>query len=219
MPQQPRIFQWILPSAMMLGSTAATAVEPPETPADVDWPQGFVNEAPLPEGFPPPSEVGKIVEKTYPAARTYWAKGTVNTAFWRCFSHLKQKKHEMTAPVVWEYDHRDPEEPKLLKLLSDPVTVERLHFILEDPTLDEVGEAGAVTVADMPKQRVLSIAYQGKLTAEAVHRCEKKLQEELEQRDDVKSAGQPRIFGYNSPMVKAEKRYWDIQLPIAELGK
>ena len=40
------------------------------------YPQGFINEGPLPEGFPPLNEVGQIVEKSYPLCLTYSAEGS-----------------------------------------------------------------------------------------------------------------------------------------------
>ena len=68
-----------------------------------NYPAGYINEGPLPEGFPPPSEVGQVVEKSYPLCRTYSAEG--NNAFMRCFAYLVKQKHEMTAPVIMDYKH------------------------------------------------------------------------------------------------------------------
>jgi len=214
---------WTVAPALLLGGAFAARSsednsedekDAKQSADDVEWPESFVRESSLPEGFPPPSPIGEVVEKTYPPARTYWAKGTLNTAFWKCFLHLKEHKHEMTTPVVWDYRHRKEPAPKLLERFTDPVLVDRLHFVLEKPTMDELGEDGPVTVDDMPKMTVLSVAYQGELTAEAVRECEAKLQAELERRDDLEAAGDGRILGYNSPMLPEAKRYWEVQIPV-----
>ena len=81
------------------GSDAAAQASKPV------YPKGFIVEGPLPEGFPPPSEVGKIVEKSYPLCRTYSAEG--NQAFSRCFLYLVLHKHEMTTPVIMDYKPRN----------------------------------------------------------------------------------------------------------------
>lgn len=138
----------------------------------------------------------------------------MNFAFWKCFQHLQEHEHEMTAPVLWDYQHRDAPAPPLEERLAGSVQVERLHFVLEDPTRDEPGEYGAVTVSDAPEMQVLSVAFQGRLTAEVVRDCENKLQASLAEREGWESAGPPRILGYNSPMIPEQRRYWEVQLPI-----
>ncbi|QDU63370.1 SOUL heme-binding protein [Planctomycetes bacterium Pan216] len=173
----------------------------------VNLPEGYIAEAPLPEGFPPPSEVGKVVEKQYPLARTYSATG--NGAFWICFAYLKTHKHEMTAPVIMNEPKDFPTPAK-----GFPYGMERMHFVMEKPTMGEVKKDRFIKVADMPAMTVLSIAYQGDLTGEKMNQLEKELRKTLAERPDLVAAGPIRYLGYNSPGIPASKRYSEIQLPV-----
>ncbi|MEQ8785746.1 MAG: heme-binding protein [Pirellulaceae bacterium] len=172
-----------------------------------DLPPGYISEAPLPEGYPPPAAPGKVVEKSYPQSRTYSATG--RGAFFKCFSYLSLKRHEMTAPVVMDYPQgADGEKPP-----AD--SAERMHFILEQPALDKTGKKLLVEVADMPKLEVVSVAFQGDLTAEVFKSGEKKLREYAAGKPGLKITGDLRVLGYNSPSVKPAERFWEIQLPVA----
>jgi hypothetical protein len=185
------------------GSTSDTA-------SQAALPPGFVSEAPLPEGFPLPSAPGEVVEKEYPALRSYSATGP--NAFFRCFNYLQQKKHEMTAPVVMDYEPGAaiPSGGRA----EMPVPVKRMHFLLEKVSQDEPREQGNVQVADMQPMRVLSIAYQGRLTPDVVKDLDAKIEEALKKRPEIKAGGQRRILGYNSPMIPPAKDYWELQLPV-----
>jgi SOUL heme-binding protein len=185
----------------------------PTARAETPLPQGYIEEAPLPEGFPPPSEVGKIVEKEYPLARSYSATG--RGQFMKCFAYLSLRKHKMTAPVVMEYQANKQGEKNAARDNEDlPVEVDRMHFLLENISQDEPKKAALVVVADMPKMRVLSVAHQGRLSAEIVEDAEKKLAQELKARPELVAAGAARILGYNGPSVRDEKLFWEIQLPV-----
>jgi hypothetical protein len=182
---------------VLLGQT------PPQSPP------GYVAEAPLPEGFPLPGEPGKVIEKSYPRARSYSASG--RGAFMKCFAYLSKNKHEMTAPVVMEYDNEAGVEAKGDDM---PVPVTRMHFLLEKISQDEPRTEGDVTVADMAELHVLSIASQGRMTAERIKELEEKLRGHLAARADLRKAGALRILGYNGPAVPRDKVYWEVQLPV-----
>jgi len=177
-------------------------------------PPGYVAEAPLPEGFPLPGEPGKVIEKRYPRARSYSASG--QGAFMKCFAYLSKSKHEMTAPVVMEYDNDPAGEAKGDEM---PVPVKRMHFLLEKISQDEPKTDGEVTVADLPELHVLSIASQGRMTAEQVKVLEKKLRDHLAAREDLRAAGSTRILGYNGPAVPRDKAYWEFQLPVKQVDQ
>jgi len=179
------------------------------------YPQGFINEGPLPEGFPPPNEVGQIVEKSYPLCRTYSAEGS--NAFMRCFTYLTKHKHEMTAPVIMDYNRREPSDKPNVIANFDAMDIKRMHFVLQRPLLDEPKNEGAVVVADMPTLRVLSIAFQGQLSANTREQAEKKLAAEIESRKDLTVVGPYRVLGYNSPFVPKDKAFWEIQVPITDV--
>jgi hypothetical protein len=179
----------------------------------VKYPPGYIEEAPLPEGFPLPSELGQVVEKTYPACRTYSAEG--NNAFMRCFAYLSKQRHEMTAPVILDYE-RNADTSEAQPAEIDFMKVGRMHFILENPSLDEPRLEGPVNVADMPGMRVLSIAFQGEMSPATLDDAERKLEAEIARRKTIVAAGPLRILGYNSPMVPKGKAYWEVQVPIKE---
>ena len=201
----------------------ATAGEEDQAPVRNDLPMGYVNEAPLPEGFPAPSEPGKVVEKEYPDARSYSATG--DAAFGKLFGYLVLRQHKMTAPVIMTYrpkkeveraatePAREPQEGAE-KDMELPVDIERMHFVLEKPALDSPKNLGFVKVADLPALRVLSIASLGDMQPAALVEAEKKLQAALESRSDLEAAGPRRLLGYNGPDVPAKKRYWELQIPV-----
>lgn len=217
---------------------SATSAAEETAPQRDDLPEGYVNEAPLPQGFPAPSEPGKVVEKEYPDARSYSATG--EAAFGKLFGYLVLRQHKMTAPVIMTYRPKEVKGPdqKVDKPAADldesradkprpradrdmelPVRIERMHFLLEKPALDSPKDLGLVKVADMPTLRVLSIASQGDMSPEALAEAEQKLRAALASRDDLEEAGPPRLLGYNGPDVPAKKRFWELQLPVRSKGR
>lgn len=199
-------------SICVSGSRLAPADEP-AAGSEPKYPAGYITEGPLPEGFPPPSEPGAVVEKNYPLCRTYSAAG--NNAFGQCFVYLATRKHEMTAPVIIDYKPRGDGERAKPGDDLDAMNVARMHFILEKPTLDEPKKVGPIVVADMQTLRVLSLAIQGEMTEKVLEEAEQKLNAEIARRGDVVAAGPKRVLGYNSPMVPRGKAFWEVQLPIA----
>jgi SOUL heme-binding protein len=188
------------------------AQQAPASEEKIAYPAGYIAEGPLPDGFPPPAEVGKVVEKTYPLCRTYSAEG--NNAFMRCFAYLSKQKHEMTAPVIMEYERGADNANARPGADVNFANVARMHFVLADLSLDKPKQEGPVLVADMPKMRVLSIAIQGEMSARQREDAEHKLDVESAKRKDIAAAGPKRVLGYNSPMVPRDKRFWEIQVPI-----
>ncbi len=184
-----------------------------EEQAPQKLPAGYVEEAPLPEGFPPPGPVGEVIEKQYPTTRSYSAAG--DGAFMDCFGYLAAHHFRMTAPVVVEYKP-GAEKSNGQARSGMPIPIERMHFLLEKNSLDEPKEAGAVKVADMPKLRVLSIAQRGPITTEAIKAAQDKLNAKIRELSKIRPAGEFRILGYNSPMSPREKNFWEVQLPIEE---
>jgi len=196
----------------VLCATAARCESGPKS----NLPVGYVEEAPLPEGFPPPSEPGKVVEKSYPVLRSYSATGA--GSFMKCFGYLSVKQHKMTAPVVMEC--KPGADPNRRRPGDDmPVPIERMHFLLEKNSLDEPKVAGPIKVADMPAMRVLSIAFRGDSSPEAVKKGKAAIESRLKEMPDIERAGEYRILGYNSPMLERSKNFWELQLPIAAKQK
>jgi hypothetical protein len=200
----------------LVGGLVCAAVAQSERPAAANLPEGYVEEAPLPEGFPPPSEPGKVVEKSYPLLRSYSATGS--GSFMKCFGYLSLKRHKMTAPVVMECKpNSDPGKHDPGDEI--PVSIERMHFLLEQNSLDEPKVVGPIKVADMPSMRVLSIAFRGDTTPKAMKVGQTAIESRLKEMANTERVGDYRILGYNSPMLERSKKLWELQLPIAEKSK
>jgi len=199
--------------ALFLAATFAVPPARSEPAAQPELPAGYVEEAPLPEGFPPPSEPGKVVEKTYPVIRSFSSTGP--GAFMKCFAYLSLKQHKMTAPVVMECkSDADPTKTPIIR--ETPVPIERMHFLLEKNSLDKPQEAGPVKVDDMPALRVLSLAFQGETSPAAIKQGQAEIEAQLKKMPTVRRAGEYRILGYNSPMLARSKNFWELQLPIED---
>lgn len=198
---------WLLVSFITIaGRPLSASANDDAERAEPPLPETYVSEAPLPEGFPPPSELGVVVEKQYPVIRSYSASG--QGAFMKCFGYLSRHQHEMTAPVIMDSaTERDATGER-------GVPLERMHFLLERNSLDEPKEEGPVTVGDIASVRVLSIAHQGPMTSEVYADAKAKLESALAERDDLVSTGSVRVLGYNGPSVRREKQYWEVQLAV-----
>ncbi|MDZ4659156.1 MAG: heme-binding protein [Bythopirellula sp.] len=195
-------------------NTLAVLAEEQATPDE--FPEGYVAEAPLPQDFPIPSEPGKVIEKTYPVVRSYSATGT--GAFMKCFAYLSANQYKMTAPVVMDLQPA-AEADKAASIDGMPAPVARMHFLLEQNSLDKPQQVGEVQVADIPPLRVLSIAFHGETTAEKIKEGQSALEARLAEMPSVARAGEYRVLGYNNPMIKRAKNLWELQLPIAEKSK
>jgi hypothetical protein len=154
-------------------------------------------EAPLPEGFPGPGPLGRVVVKSYPRYRAARAEG--GNSFWTLFQHIKKHDVQMTAPVEMT--------------MSDELRETDMAFLYEGPEQGEAGLDGRVRVLDLEPMTVLSIGMRGNQGREAVSRGRAWIDAVLE-RDGWVRAGPWRTLGYNSPMVSAARRYWELQLPV-----
>ena len=83
----------LLPGLSLLFGCAMQAVEPPAAPA-------YVNEAPLPAGWPQPGPYNQVSLKSYPAYRAAFTRNRWQSfGFWTLFAHIKRHQIPMTAPV------------------------------------------------------------------------------------------------------------------------
>ena len=108
-----------------------------------------VIEAPLPEGFPSYTPVGKIEVKRYPAYRKAETSGKV--AFWTLFQHITTAGISMTAPVEMTFQADGP-----------PVGREQaMAFLYGDKSIGSAGRKGNVQVVDVPAATVVCIGVRG----------------------------------------------------------
>lgn len=161
----------------------------------------YVNEAPLPKGWPKPGPYNKVTEKKYPAYRAAVTKGRGSSfAFWRLFRHIKNNNIPMTAPV--EMGMKD-EEGKALAMHS-------MAFLYQGPDVGKKGADGAkVTVVDVPVAKALSYAWQGDNNKKAIQRAKNELLAELSNKRLKHSSF--RLLGYNGPSVAKDKKTWELQ--------
>lgn len=159
-------------------------------------------EAPLPEGFPAPGPVGRVVRKSYPAYRAARSDGA--NSFWTLFNHIKKNDVAMTAPVEMTMESSSPDAGMQM---TDQA------FLYERPTQGKAGADGKVAVLDLPSRTVLSIGMRGNATEAAVARARAALTARLA-KDGLEADGPFRMMGYNSPMVPAAKRFWELQVPV-----
>jgi hypothetical protein len=68
-------------------------------------------------------------------------------------------------------------------------------------------------VLDLEAVTVLSVGMRGKRSQEMVERARKAIEARLATGNHQR-AGDWRIMGYNSPMVPAKKRFWELQIPV-----
>lgn len=157
------------------------------------------SEAPLPEGFPAAGPVGRVVRKTYPGYRAARADGGEG-AFWTLFQHIQANDVKMTAPVEMTLD--------------DGMRSTDMAFLYERPGQGSAGTRGGVAVVDLPAVDVMSIGVRGDRVGSSLTRAREALDARLAA-DGLVAAGPYRVLGYNSPMVPAEQRFWELQVPVA----
>ncbi len=156
-------------------------------------------EAAMPPGFPKPGPVGRVVVKRYPQYRAARADG--GNSFWTLFQHIKKNKVEMTAPVEMT--------------MGDDMRMRDMAFLYEGPTQGNTGRQGRVDVLDLKPQRVLSIGIRGGRSMEMVKQAKAILEAHIE-KNGMERTGEFRVLGYNSPMVPNSKKFWELQVPIAD---
>ncbi|MBX3463600.1 MAG: heme-binding protein [Planctomycetes bacterium] len=162
-----------------------------------------VAEADLPEGFPGFAAVDELELRAYPAyrmVRTTMRGGSMG-AFWPLFRHIQQREIAMTTPVQVDYD----------------AAVDRartMAFLYGSPDLGEAGPDGRVEVVDVPAMTVLSIGSRGYERPDRVAELRGRLQAWLAASPTWEAAGPLRTMAYNSPSVGADRRYFEVQLPI-----
>lgn len=162
-----------------------------------------IREARLPEGFPDLGPVGKVVEKQYPAYRAARAKG--GNSFWTLFLHIKRNKIAMTAPV----------EMSMKPDASGGMAATDMAFLYGKPDLGGTGTDGKVDVIDVAPMRVLSVGIRGPKTDDKIEAAKKRIEARL-RTDGLERNGDWRLLGYNSPMVPAKNRFWELQAPIGK---
>jgi len=188
--------KFLLPLQVLLVSCNIQAADP-GTPQAAP---AYVDEAPLPEGWPKPGPYNEVAEKSYPAYRAAFTGGKGETgAFFTLFAHIKRNDIPMTAPV---------EMP-----MSDEggnLSREGMAFLYQNEKVGRKGTEGTkVEVRDVPAAKSLCYTWQGTDSRENIAKAKAELQSALTARK-LESQGF-RLLGYNGPGTPRMKRTWELQ--------
>ena len=176
----------------------------------------FATEAPLPDNYNAPTPKDAVELKTYPTVRRAeieskdifmsWIYGQ-SRAFWALFNHIKSRNIPMTAPVELDFENAD----NTRKFLGSSDWT--MSFLYRTPSQGPTGDAGNnVLVIDRPEVTVLSVGVEGDFNFNLLNKSVDRLKEVLKSQTQWIIAGEPRFFGYNSPMVKA--KWAEVQIPL-----
>jgi hypothetical protein len=169
-----------------------------EGPAATKPAPAYVDEAPLPQGWPLPGPYDQVAEKKYPAYRAAFTNGKGETsAFWTLFAHIKKNDIPMTAPVEMKMEGEDFQQSSMA-------------FLYQNGKVGSVGPNGAkVEVRDVPATTTLSYTWQGNDSKENITKARTALETELaERKTEAKGF---RLLGYNGPSTPRTKRTWELQ--------
>jgi hypothetical protein len=188
--------KWIvLPFALCVVSCALNAEEG-EKPAPA-----YVDEAPMPEGWPKPGPYNQVAEKSYPAYRAaFTTDGGENRAFWTLFSHIKKRDIPMTAPVEMAME---PEARGGMKSNS-------MGFLYQNTAVGTPGKDGEnVEIRDVAAGRALSYAWQGPDSEGNIATAKAALEASLAEKKITPKGF--RLLGYNGPRTPNARKTWELQ--------
>ena len=176
--------------------------------------------APLPKGFPPPTEEGKIEVKRYPAYRAATVRYTGDLsqatfgAFSPLFRHISDNEISMTSPVETRYplSTLDPDN-------SDTNGEALVSFLYRDTDTYPEEIAENIEVEDIPPMTVVSLGLRGSYDYRSYQENVQKLYNWLKDNPEYAVVGQPRRFFYDSPFVPEALKRSEIQIPIAETAE
>ena len=164
-------------------------------------PPAYVDEAPLPKGWPKPGPYDQVSEKSYPSYRAaFTTENRENGAFRTLFSHIQKNDIPMTAPVEISMAEGDGQN---LRQTS-------LAFLYQDTAVGKTGADGAnVEVRDVPAMKTLSYTWQGDRNEANIAKAKAALEAALKDRK-IEAKGF-RLLGYNGPGIPEIKRTWELQ--------
>jgi hypothetical protein len=170
-------------------------------------------EARLPEGFPAPTEPGRVLVKWYPSVRgaSVRVDGDFRLAsyraFWPLFRHIESAGVAMTAPVVSGYGDRVRSE--------DRGTME-MAFLYPSASAGRPGSdtPTGVRVFDADPVCVVSVGVEGSYDLASMRAAVASLDRWLEENAGTwRAAGAPRRLAYQQPLP-FKRVYSEVQVPI-----
>lgn len=190
--------KWIYLTAMALLASCGLNAED-KAAAAANGPS-YVDEAPLPEGWPKPGPYNVVVEKSYPAYRAAFTEGRGQSgSFWTLFAHIKRNDIPMTAPVEMVV------EPQA----EGGMSRNSMAFLYQNTDVGTVGkDGGRVEIRDIPATRTLSYAWMGPDSDENLELAKQALEAALAERKLV--AKSFRLLGYNGPRTPNARKTWEL---------
>ena len=170
--------------------------------------------APLPEGFPKPTDDGRVEIKQYPAYRsaTVQVKGELESASSRGFSplfrHISDNDISMTAPVEAQY----PAATLQTNALAQGDAAISFLYRSLDIVPQEVEQD--VQVEDTPPMTVVSFGIRGGYDYDIYTEGIEQLQSWLMVHPEYSVVGPPRRFFYDGPFIPDAPKRSDIQIPV-----
>lgn len=165
----------------------------------------YVDEAPLPEGWPQPGPYNEVVEKQLPAYRAAFASPRLlKSEFWTLFGHIKKNDIPMTAPVE-------------MGMKMDGKTMDRgsMAFLYQNQQVGKAGKDGEdVEVRDIPSAKVLTYAWQGPDSRQNLIKARAALETKLQERGIENPTY--RLLGYNGPRTPRAKATWELQVILPD---
>ena len=175
----------------------------------------------MPVGYAAPTPVGAFEIKTYPTVRradydsaNLWMSDLMTTSrcFWALFGHIKDNKIPMTSPVEVEYRGLSTSSGFFGTSSADGMN---MGFVYRTPSLGPVGSfPSGVVVSDKSEITVLSVGVKGnsKMSLDIITSAVSQLKALLSTQTAWAEAGEPRSFGYNSPMHSTQ--WVEVQIPV-----
>ncbi len=166
----------------------------------------------LPEGYPPPTPIGAIELKWYPAVRRATVEGSgsadwgVNFAFFPLFRHIEGKGIAMTAPVEIDYDD--------VEHADDRPSDWTMAFLYEKFSDGPEGEYGRVVVSDAPPVVVISAGVRGPYRVTNDQQALEALEAWLAKHPEWERAAPPRVLRYNGPEMPNSRKWSEVQIPV-----
>jgi hypothetical protein len=168
----------------------------------------YVDEAPLPEGWPKPGPYNEVVEKELPAYRAAFASPRIlKSEFWTLFGHIKKHDIPMTAPVE-------------MGMKVEGRTMDRgsMAFLYQNQQVGKTGKDGEdVEVRDIPAAKVLTYAWQGPDSRPNLLKARTALEAKLQEKG-IESPTY-RLLGYNGPRTPRARSTWELQVILPPVDK
>ena len=174
--------------------------------------------APLPQGFPLPTQEGKIEIKQYPAYRcaTVSYSGELsmaaNSAFSPLYRHISSNNISMTAPVETRYPTSTLDAGEMGA--PNERGEAKVSFLYRSTDVYPEQIAQNIQVEEIAPMTVVSLGLKGSYDYESYQQSIERLQDWLSQHSEYTVVGSPRRFFYDAPYIPEPLKRSEIQVPI-----